>query len=119
MGRKSSAKAQSPPAAPVPKGSLTLVLMAIVAVVAAGGGIVYWQQQKAASQEAAAVPTYAPLPADLKPHHQEKLPPLELPAYETQRAPEVIRAAYQFAAEHPEVPAGRASRQRGLLRASA
>src|SRR5205823_791083 len=32
-----------------------------------------------------------------------KLPPLEFPAYPTPRAAEVVRAAYKFAAEHPEV----------------
>jgi hypothetical protein len=36
-------------------------------------------------------------------HAQTTLPPLQFPGYPTARPPEVIRAAYQFAAEHPEV----------------
>ena len=105
MGRKSSAKTQMPPpAAREPKRlSLPALIAVLAAIAAAIGGAVYWQQRNAASQEAALTPTYAPLPADLKPHPQERLPPLELPAYQLQRAPEVIRAAYKFAAEHPEV----------------
>ena len=42
-------------------------------------------------------------PTDLKPHPQENLPPLNFPGYPTARPPEVVRAAYKFAAEHPEV----------------
>ena len=40
---------------------------------------------------------------DLKPHLQQDLPPLQFPGYPTPRSPEVVRAAYTFAAEHPEV----------------
>lgn len=97
-----------PPAPPEPQRLFTPTRLAIVAVIAvAVAGAAYWQQQRAASQEAAReaalIPTYAPLAADLKPHPQKNLPPLELPAYELQRTPEVVRAAYTFAAEHPEV----------------
>jgi len=46
----------------------------------------------------------APPPAvALKPHPQKEYPPLQLPAYPLGRSPEVITAAYRFAAEHPEV----------------
>jgi hypothetical protein len=39
----------------------------------------------------------------LAPHPQKEYPPLELPGYPLGRSPEVIKAAYIFAAEHPEV----------------
>jgi hypothetical protein len=39
----------------------------------------------------------------LKPHPQANSPPLNFPAYPTARPQEVVRAAYTFAAEHPEV----------------
>ena len=38
-----------------------------------------------------------------KPHPQADLPPLPLPGYAPPRPPEVVTAAYQFAAEHPEI----------------
>jgi hypothetical protein len=38
-----------------------------------------------------------------RPQPQAKLPPLELPAYQLPRPHQVVRATYQFAAEHPEV----------------
>lgn len=105
MGRKSSGKGQ--PAAsivPGPKRSRTPVLAALGAAVAVAiGGAVYWQQNNAATQDAGPAPVYAPLPTDLKPHTQANLPPLEFPGYQLQRTPEVVRAAYTFAAEHPEV----------------
>jgi hypothetical protein len=44
-----------------------------------------------------------PIPTDLKPHPQENLPALNFPGYATARPPEVVKAAYKFAAEHPEV----------------
>jgi hypothetical protein len=55
---------------------------------------------------AAIPPAPAPVPAPavaLKPHPQKDLPTLQLPAYPLGRSPEVITAAYKFAAEHPEV----------------
>lgn len=39
----------------------------------------------------------------LAPHPQKEFPPLQLPAYPLGRSPEVITAAYRFAAEHPEI----------------
>ena len=39
----------------------------------------------------------------LHPHSQKQYPPLALPEYPLGRPPDVIRAAYQFAAEHPEI----------------
>ena len=46
----------------------------------------------------------APAPAiALKPHPQKDYPPLQMPGYPLGRSPDVITAAYRFAAEHPEV----------------
>ena len=55
-----------------------------------------------ATAEAAPAAQAAPAVA-LAPHPQKDFPPLELPAYPVGRSPEVITAAYMFAAEHPEV----------------
>lgn len=41
--------------------------------------------------------------AALGPHQQSPLPPLPFQGYEPPRPREVVAAAYQFAAEHPEV----------------
>ncbi len=41
--------------------------------------------------------------APLKPHKQANLPPLPFQAYAPPRPPDVVRAAYVFAAEHPEI----------------
>ena len=58
-------------------------------------------------------PVSAPVPAPpapdaqpavvLGPHPQKDFPPLQLPAYPLSRSPEMITAAYRFAAEHPEI----------------
>ena len=80
-----------------------MLVAALVAVAAIVGGYFYWQQNASTQEAAAQVPQYAPLPADIKPHPQEKLPPLEFPKYAPTRPPEVSRAAYRFAAEHPEI----------------
>lgn len=79
-----------------------MLVAALVTAVAVIGGYAYWQN--ASTREAAAqVLQYAPLQADIQPHPQKKLPPLEFPKYATTRPPEVISAAYRFAAEHPEI----------------
>lgn len=111
MGRKSSAKSQAtppPPSAGAPKRSSGPFVAAIAAVVLAVGLFAYLRQAgpqaegaAAAAPQSAAAP--APAPANLKPHPQENLPALQFPGYPTPRSPEVVRAAYTFAAEHPEV----------------
>ena len=56
--------------------------------------------------QGAAVPADTTSPAAaqaLKPHTQKQYPPLALPAYPLGRSQDVIRAAYQFAADHPEI----------------
>lgn len=99
MGRKSSAKSHGVPQ-PEPARSSTRVTAAIVVALVALGAVIYLRQGNGDPQQTVAA--QAPLPQNLKPHTQDKLPPLDIPTY-VQRPPEVIRAAYLFAAEHPEV----------------
>jgi uncharacterized protein with PCYCGC motif len=109
MGRKSSAKAKSPAGTPPSdqQRSKTPVLVAGLIVVALGVGLVTYLNKSEADQAATAaafqVPDRGPTPTDLKPHPQENLPRLQFPAYPMARPPEVVSAAYKFAAEHPEV----------------
>lgn len=113
MGRKSSTKSQvAPPLPPAgePKRGSGAVIAAVVAVVLVVGVVVYLRQSGPAVEQSTAAATAAQsaavpaaVPADLKPHIQQNLPPLQFPGYPTPRSPEVVRAAYSFAAEHPEV----------------
>lgn len=112
MGRKSSAKSQVvPPLPPAgdPKRGPGAVITAVVAVLLAVGALVYLRQAGPAAEQSAAAATPqsaavpAASPANLKPHPQQNLPALQFPGYPTPRSPEVVRAAYTFAAEHPEV----------------
>lgn len=105
MGRKSSAKSQAAPPAPPPGPgrSSSLATVAIVAAVVGVGAIVYMRQGKAEQQQPQPAAVVAVPAAQLEAHTQETLPPIDLPAYALQRPPDVIRAAYKFAAEHPEV----------------
>jgi hypothetical protein len=116
MGRKSAAKAQSKPGHPAPpegpKGvSPGLVAAAALAVVAFVGALAYARSGRdagnAASQPAKATvsqpPAEPPAAAKLGAHPQSSLPPLPFQAYAPPRAPEVVRADYIFAAEHPEI----------------
>jgi Protein of unknown function with PCYCGC motif len=110
MGRKSSAKRQSSSAGAPPEQparSLTPLLIGGVIVAALAVGVLTFRSRNATADQAAAAaarPAAAvPAAAKLGPHPQENLPPLDLPGYQLSRPPDVIRAAYKFAAEHPEV----------------
>jgi hypothetical protein len=119
MGRKSSAKAQirpssptgaPPPADPGRSNKPLLAVALVVAVVALGAFVVMKpappDQNAAPSTDAtpAAAQTPAEPPfAKLGPHKQENLPPLPFDPAPPARPAEVVRAAYVFAAEHPEV----------------
>jgi hypothetical protein len=111
MGRKSSAKSQTAPPAPPPsepKRSSRSVLALLVVAALAVAAFAYLRQGAAAPEQpvasAAAQATPAAVPAaNMKPHTQENLPPLQFPGYAPPRPPDVVRAAYRFAAEHPEV----------------
>ena len=115
MGRKSSAKSQSrpassttPPSAPG-RSYAALLAVIIVAVLAIVGLFAYTrsgqpEQTAQLAQSVPAQPVVDPPPTTaLRPHPQDNLPPLPFQAYATPRPPEVVRAAYRFAAEHPEI----------------
>jgi Protein of unknown function with PCYCGC motif len=109
MGRKSSAKRQTPPGSPEPPSdkpsSTPLVVGGVVLALLAVGALAFRSHltpaDPAASSRTAAAA--APEIARHGPHPQATLPPLNFPGYELSRPPEVIRAAYEFAAVHPEV----------------
>jgi hypothetical protein len=111
MGRKSSAKAQNqgtPPAPPpdAPRSKTPVAIAGLLVVALVAGGLTYLRDSSgsgAAEATAAApqLPDRGPLLTE--PHPQENLPPLNFPAYPMARSPEVVTAAYKFAAEHPEI----------------
>jgi len=130
MGRKSSAKghtrdsskvdgsgssSQGAPPPHAPRSSVPAIV-AVLAVVAAVGGFAYVKSGRAAAppgiadageqpspEQAAAAATVPPRWPELGPHKQANLPPLPAQAYAPPRPPDVMRAAYLFAAEHPEI----------------
>ena len=126
MGRKSSAKARvavPPPGTPEPpKTSKTLLLGLMVLVVVGLGGVALWRgrgaaapppAQSATDEAAKKQPKEAPATPQaeeaarralaLGPHKQDQLPPVPFRDYAPPRPPQVVVAAFQFAAEHPEV----------------
>ena len=118
MAKKPGNKPETPPP-PAPRSRTPLVVL-VVAVIAVAG-FLYARSGRpdpavapaSAGQTAAAPaprtahmlepPVDPPESAAKGPHLQMKLPPIEIPSYSAPRTPEVIRAAYRFAAEHPEV----------------
>jgi hypothetical protein len=110
-----------PPPAPAPSGrSFTPLLIAalVVIVMAAIGLFAYVRSvgpdqgdqvsQAPAPQAAPATPSAEesiapPANARFGPHKQNVLPPLPFGPSPPQRPPDVVRAVYKFAAEHPEV----------------
>jgi hypothetical protein len=117
MGRKSSAKAhtresttQTPPPGDAPRSSTAILVVAIVALIAVVGGFAFVKSGRDVpaahadhDQGAAAQPTGEPRWAKVGPHKQATLPPLPTQPYAPPRPPDVVRAAYVFAAEHPEI----------------
>jgi hypothetical protein len=127
MGRKSSSKGQQPPAAPAAaktKKSNGLMYTAIVVLVAGGAALALWgsrdpgatastdapasEAAKAAAAENAAAASAeaeaaAQAMAALGPHKQAVLPPIPFRGYDPPRPAAVVTAAFEFAAEHPEV----------------
>jgi hypothetical protein len=121
MGRKSAGKSQArltstasatPPPSEPKRPFTPLLVVAIVALLAISGLLAYSrfgqpEQPAQSAQQVAAAPAPAavapPPAAALGPHPQENLPPLPFQAYPPPRSPEVVRAAYRFAAEHPEI----------------
>ena len=128
MGRKSSAKehrASSGPGEPPTKSSTKpFLLSAIVVALALVGIAAMWGRNNPAdlaSTDVSAAPTQSPgaKPPDpaavaqneaaaeqraaLGPRKQANLPPLPVRGYAPPRPMPVVQAAYQFAAEHPEI----------------
>jgi hypothetical protein len=119
MSKPSRKNHPSPPTPPPAGKSRTPAVLAAVAVVLAAVVVIGFMRSDssqppaagevasaAASPVAAATPPAAAPEAQgvpLQPHPQKDLPPLQLPAYPLGRSPEVITAAYRFAAEHPEI----------------
>jgi len=114
MGRKSSAKAQSRPAgAAGSSGSsesngpsaLTIAAIAGGAIAIVAAVYVIGSRPAAAPPPPPVAATVADVPEAAKhgPHPQANLPPLPFSPEQPARSPEVVRASYKFAAEHPEV----------------
>jgi len=129
MGRKSASKGQPPrvPETPSPgKGLNPLLLGAIIVAVVGVGVFAFWRGGDAPAAPAAAAKPATPPAAEgqkgavrtpvtpeieantdvvakMGPHRQANLPPLPFRGYAPPRPPEVVAAAFQFAAEHPEV----------------
>jgi Protein of unknown function with PCYCGC motif len=124
---KPSRKSSPPPAPPIKARKRTPLALVGVALAALAIGVVVFVQRDSVQPEApaqaaaapvlppealanpgpapaVAVPAPDPQPAVvLGPHPQKDFPPLQLPAYPLSRSPEMITAAYRFAAEHPEI----------------
>jgi hypothetical protein len=117
MGRKSSSKGQSrmpPGESPEPaRASTPWLIIAIVAVLAVAGLFAYVRSgrgeadavavQSTPPQVAESQPPAEPAYAKFGPHQQANLPPLPFSPVPAARPPNVVNAAYKFAAEHPEV----------------
>jgi hypothetical protein len=87
---------------------LSPLLLVAGAVVIAAIAILYFRGAQSASEPAQAAagpqtPVEPPAAAKLGPHPQADLPPLPFDPEPPARPMEVVRAAYKFAAEHPEV----------------
>lgn len=110
MGRKSSAKAQPrqdpPGGAPPDPRRFPVWLLAVVAIIVIAGGVLYLRNDgtPASATDTQAAREPEPVPAvNQTPHPQAALPPLPFSPTPPARPTEVVREAYKFAAEHPEV----------------
>jgi Protein of unknown function with PCYCGC motif len=112
MGRKSSAKVQAKPTSAqgpdTPSdGGPPMKIMAIAAVAIAAVFAIYAFNSRTEPQQTQApgAPAASPVPESALqgPHPQADLPPLPFIPEPPARSPEVVRAAYKFAAEHSEV----------------
>ena len=115
MGKKSSAKAQSRSGAaaspPPERGARSFTPLLAVAIIAAVivGVFAYSRRSEPTAntpaQAAATAPAVVDPPANAQfgPRRQESLPPLPFEYGPPARPAEVVKAVYEFAAEHPEV----------------
>ena len=127
MGRKSASKNQNhttPPAGPVQEksGPNPALLAAIAVAVLAVGAFAFMRNSSDTTTAPASANSATPAQTDAKadeptpeivaataasaalgPHKQANLPPIPYAGYPPPRPVEVVNAAFQFAAEHPEV----------------
>jgi hypothetical protein len=117
MGRKSSAKAQSrsgTAASPPPESrarSFTPLLAVAIVVAVIIGVFAYTRRSEPTASDPAQAAATPPAPvvvdppanAHFGPHPQQSLPPLPFEYGPPARPAEVVKAVYEFAAEHPEV----------------
>lgn len=119
MGQKSSSKGQGSAATQKSSGMSPVLIGAIVVAVLGVGVYAMWSKNDTASSArtppsgpeaiaAAAQPTAEIVAATQKaaalgPRKQATLPPIPFGGYAPPRSPEVVTAAFEFAAEHPEV----------------
>jgi hypothetical protein len=118
MGRKSSAKAQTResttqggPPSDAPRSSTPMLVFGAVVLVAVVGGFAFVNSGRgdkpATADHAAHDQSDAlagePRWAKMGPHQQASFPPLPTQPYAPPRSQDVVRAAYIFAAEHPEI----------------
>lgn len=124
MSKKTSRKGPGLPAPePARKAVSPLVWVALIVGVLGVGGLALWRSTPSAAPGATpavsssgnATDTQKPAELDPKvvakaeaaaklgPHKQATLPPIPFQSYAPPRSYEIVTAAYQFAAEHPEV----------------
>lgn len=113
MGRKSSAKGHAgavppPPPSDPPRSNRTPLIAGVIVLALGLSGFAYWRQlpqndAAATGAGSAAAGTPVQYPQPITQPARPNVPELQFPAYPTSRPQEVVRAAYQFAAEHPEV----------------
>ena len=125
QSRETSGHSQGPQPPDPPRSSTPLTVTIIIALVAVVGAIAYVRAGRSVDNVAPPATTAAagdhasandgqgtsgtqatpaePRWAKLGPHKQSNLPPLPTQAYAPPRPPDVVRAAYLFAAEHPEI----------------
>lgn len=128
MGRKSSMKSQNSqsgshqgpePRANASSGPSPLILGAVIVALVGVGVLAFWRPSSEAPATSASAANEGTPAADqaspqstaraaalakLGPRKQANLPPIPFqPGYAPPRSPQVVTAAYQFAAEHPEI----------------
>jgi uncharacterized protein with PCYCGC motif len=115
MGRKSSAKSARESASQTPQTtrarhvSTPFTATVILTAVAVVGGYAFlrggheWSSADRSARRQTPLASGKPQWAQLGPHQQANYPPLPSQPFDPPRAADVVRSAYIFAAEHPEI----------------
>lgn len=111
MAKKATGPKQS-----AARGISPAAIVGIVVVVAAVGALLFWPggnstesttsaaaESSGAAQPSPEIVAATAAKAAFGPHSQAAYPPIPFQGYAPPRSEEVVRAAYQFAAEHPEI----------------